>query len=1449
MPGLPKVVRSRAAKPTKEQNFEADSRLEKDSTFDKPKEDDVQAAPWKALFFFTTKSHLTCLAIALAAALAAGGITPAQSYLLGKAFNAFTNSSSPGAVLNSVSKYATYIAAVGVGSWLVHFVFFTAWLAFGELQANSARERLFLGMLDKEVEWYDMRKNGIGAMIPRLQAQIRDLQLATAQPFGGLISSTADAMACLGLALYTSWKLTLVIVSTAPIITLIVGYLGASMQQYVIKQQEKLTEALKYVGNAINAIETVKCFNGQEHELAKYSARLKEAASWYYRVINVNAQQFGFMGFMTLAMFVQGFYYGGVQVDNGEKNTGDVITTFFSAMSAFQAIASILPQMIVLEKGRTAGSTLRAVMAQMEKKSGGPPSHELLKPDKCEGYIEFRNVSFAYPARPDRMAFKDVSLSIPAHATTFIIGKSGSGKSTFGQLLLQFYPAAAGQILFDGLPIDSLDPVWLRSHVTLVEQHSMLFEDTVFQNIAIGTKNRDAVNKQDVNSAAEFALLLAMVNDMPDGFQTMVGAKGGTMSGGQRQRMALARAYLRDTPVLLLDESTSALDQVSRSLMMEAIRRWRGGKTTMIITHDISQILAEDYAMIFEDGKLVQEGYRKDMEQTQDSPFHKFLSSDSSVAPESDVVARHHSLEVVERDAYADSRHQEHIDDPLEAHLSAGENPRYSYLPTLFANRHTKAAFRRAYGFPASPSEFGSPTSPVPPGPTSPTNRVTNLKDCTVLHGSQSSDTVPQIHKEPTLDKKPINRRSIAPELLERFVESTGNLAARARLTSGKPRRRRIPSAGSIPTVSGGTEMQPFSKQKKHDAPTLERQVFSIRAILGTVWPSLDWYMKAVLIVAFVAASINGACTPVFSNILSKLIGTYGKGGKEKHTAVIYTVSILGIAAINGLTSYVMHLLLEYVGQVWINTMRERSLERILDQPRDWFTYEENSVSHVMEGLDRHAEETRNLLGRFASSLYIAFVLSVVALVWALTSQWKLTLIAIALGPYVWFVTKSFSTVSGNWEGKSNDAAEAAGSIFTETFTNIKTVRALTLETHFRQKYFCATKSALQIGFRRSLYAGFFYGLSDSSGVFVMALMLYAGAKLINDGADVAKIVEVFVQLILAITNVSIYLSLIPQISLAKDCASRLLRLSTLPKDSHEHFGNTQITSIGDIELHKLSFAYPSRPEQMVLNDINLLIPAGETTAIVGSSGSGKSTIASLLLNLYTSANEASEANGKIPDIMLSGRDLKHIHTPTLRSLITVVSQTPVLFSATVAENISYGLPPSSPYTDLASVRRAAAAAGIDEFIMSLSQGYETLIGEGGTGLSGGQAQRVAIARALVRRPAVMILDEATSALDVESSNLVRDTIQGLVERDGSGMTVIIITHSKDMMRIAKNIIMLSEGQVVEYGSYERLLLAKGEFFHLLSGGEWAEEPERRDSTGVRGLSGRMDWGKSKVRA
>lgn len=229
-------------------------------------------------------------------------------------------------------------------------------------------------------------------MLTILSSQVRELQLATAQPFGSLIVTVTTAGFNVGLAMYFSWKLTLVIISTLPAIVAILGFLGKTMQPHVKKQQEKLTEALKYVTNALAAIETVKCFNGQEAEIRKYSKTIAEASAWYMRVVNSNAIQFGFTSFMASAMFVQGFYYGGVLIRKGEVNPGSVVTTFISALGAFQAISAILPQMIVLEKGRTAGATLRAVMTQIGRGPVINSTRGSVTMEKCKGDIKLENV-------------------------------------------------------------------------------------------------------------------------------------------------------------------------------------------------------------------------------------------------------------------------------------------------------------------------------------------------------------------------------------------------------------------------------------------------------------------------------------------------------------------------------------------------------------------------------------------------------------------------------------------------------------------------------------------------------------------------------------------------------------------------------------------------------------------------------------------------------------------------------------------------------------------------------------------------------------------------------------------------------------------------------------------------------------------------------------------------
>lgn len=190
------------------------------------------------------------------------------------------------------------------------------------------------------------------------------------------------------------------------------------------------------------------------------------------------------------------------------------------------------------------------------------------------------------------------------------------------------------------------------------------------------------------------------------------------------------------------------------------------------------------------------------------------------------------------------------------------------------------------------------------------------------------------------------------------------------------------------------------------------------------------------------------------------------------------------------------------------------------------------------------------------------------------------------------------------------------------------------------------------------------------------------------------------------------------------------------------------------------------------------------------------------------------------PTLLIGGRDIRTLHIPTLRSLIAVVAQQPTLFATSIAANISYGLSETSPLNTIGNIRAAARAAGIDEFIDALPRGYKTAVGDGGLGLSGGQAQRLAIARALVRRPEILILDEATSSLDAESAEVVRQSVNRLVA-SARGMTVIIITHRREMMEVASNVVVIKNGMVAEEGPFEELLKSGGELSRLLSGGDY----------------------------
>jgi ATP-binding cassette subfamily B protein len=238
---------------------------------------------------------------------------------------------------------------------------------------------------------------------------------------------------------------------------------------------------------------------------------------------------------------------------------------------------------------------------------------------------------------------------------------------------------------------------------------------------------------------------------------------------------------------------------------------------------------------------------------------------------------------------------------------------------------------------------------------------------------------------------------------------------------------------------------------------------------------------------------------------------------------------------------------------------------------------------------------------------------------------------------------------------------------------------------------------------------------------------------------------------------------------------------------------------VGRMALEGLSFAYPTRPEVTVLNEVNLSLEPGKVLALVGQSGGGKSTVASLLLRLY------DPTGGRVT---FDGVDVRELDTTWLREQIGIVSQEPVLFATSIAENIRYGRPDATQ----AEVEAAARAANAHDFVTAFPEGYGTLVGERGVRLSGGQKQRIAIARAILKDPHVLILDEATSALDAESEHLVQEALDRLMR----GRTTVVIAHRLSTVKTADRVVVIQQGRVVESGTHEALVAAGGAYRRLV---------------------------------
>lgn len=1256
--------------------------------------------------------------------------------------------------------------------------------------------------------------------------------------------------------------------ATIPVSVVALIFISKGLETAIEAQKRELAQASKAVTAAVTAIDLVKVYNGFDNEVWQYMKTVKRASRYFIQQARRHAMQMGYVKLWMVNLFVVGFWFAVYLVTKNLTTAGNAMTTFYAALTAFQAIEGFGPQWLVLAKGIAAGHSLQDIVLHLAEScqpvSGNKGSN---RPGKCTGDIELNDVSFAYPSNPNKLVLNRSSFFFPAGEMTFLVGRSGSGKSTLSNLILKFYNPTTGSVLIDGHPAETLSDNWVRSNITLIQQSSILFNDSVFMNVAFGGRDPSRVTRDDVQAACDMAMLQSTIVGLPDGLDTNVGLGGYNLSGGQKQRLALARARLRDPPVLILDEVTSGLDPISRVLILEAIRLWRAGKTTIIITHDVSQIQSNDYVYVMDKSYLVQEGFRKHLIKDEEGMFASLATltdgEDGGSATSLSTIDSN-SSEISDSDSVTEMPVVKSRLSKILAQQGSADKSRNSGLFSITLGTGTyRSTMMRAQ------SIWNTPVS-------SPTETEGGMS----FHGGvgKASEVRPRLSRKGSSSYRPPRRSSLA------IVKERGDMTRAHRPPVLRAKADHTTQQPDLGERKGSTDyiLAEFTpedgpdhgakKASKQSAPSL-----SFAKIFSTIWPVLSPQERARAIIGLCACLVAAACNPAFSYVFAQLLSVFwGPPSQRSADGQAWAIRLTIIAAVDGTSLFVAHFLMQCVGQAWVTSLRVEALKRILAQPKEFFDKPRHSPSRIVEVLDRNAEEMRNLVGRFVPIVLIVVGMMLTAIIWSLVTSWKLTLVTLAAGPVVYAATRSNAEVSSNWEAKTNAVAAAAGSVSAETFLNIRVVRALTLESYFSCKHESAANEAFRVGVKRGIWTGMFFGLNQSMSWWLTALMLYYAMVLLTSPGSttsVTDIMQVFDLLLFSVGTATAMLNDIPQLAQAKATAIQILYYATLSyRNSHEGRGEKRVLTPFPVEMRGLQFAYPAAKGskdtlRKVLRNVNLSVDQGQYVAIVGASGCGKSTIANLLLRLYepSSSAESDEqprppsvgdyfnrffkgqlSHQRTPPLSFAHIPASDVSTPVLRTHMALVPQHPFLFPTTIRENIAYGLHPDSPYREPSALVAAARLACIHDFIVSLPDGYSTVVGEGGVGLSGGQAQRLSIARALVRKPKLLVMDEPTSALDADGAEGVRVAIKGLIEESrhqargggpaaaaGEKMTVVVVTHSKEMMRMAERIVVMDAGFVAEEGGYEELLARRGKFAELVGGGVWMPSGKAKASLKV----------------
>lgn len=533
---------------------------------------------------------------------------------------------------------------------------------------------------------------------------------------------------------------------------------------------------------------------------------------------------------------------------------------------------------------------------------------------------------------------------------------------------------------------------------------------------------------------------------------------------------------------------------------------------------------------------------------------------------------------------------------------------------------------------------------------------------------------------------------------------------------------------------------------------------------------------------------------------LGKILDTcYQKGAEleaAKEKLKNFCLVLVGVFLVGGVANFGRVYLFNRASLRIVKSIRERLYGKMLHQEAAWF--DTKGTGELINRLSTDAFKTGHSLSQNVSDGLRSLVMILTGSGMMAYTSLNLSLVSMAIVPCVAAMAIVYGRYLRNITRQLLDQLAETMKVSEERLANVKTVKMFCREPQEAVLFAGLLNRLLRLGYQETTAKAIFFGLTGLSGNVLIMSVLYYGGNLVASGELTVGALTSFIlysgYVGVSMAKLSTFYS---ELNAGLGAAHRIWEIFDRQPLAVNAVDALKPASMhGDIEFRGVDFCYPSRPDQSILRNLNLTIKANTSTAIVGKSGSGKSTIAGLLLRLY------DPEGGQV---LLDGRDVRGLDVDWLRTRIGAVNQEPILFSGTIRENILYGVAEEERGTvDFDAVCQQAC---VDEFVERLPLKYETLVGQRGMMLSGGQKQRVAIARALIKNPRILLLDEATSALDASSEKYVRMALESLAH----GRTVLTIAHRLSTIRSADRILVLDGGRIVEAGSYEELM-ARSEF-------------------------------------